>query len=306
MNPAAGLAGLVLTAAVVSSPVFRFADPDIDESSGLVDLGGMMVTTNDSGGDPLVFVVDGAGRTVGRTTFTDEVLDVEALAKAGPQAVWVGDIGDNAEARSRVQVYRVEVGRGDRTVVAPSYDLVYPDGPHDAESMLYGDDGRLRIVTKGILGGQVYVAPKMLDPDRPNRLVRGPLVALWATDAALFPDGKHVIVRGYGSALVATYPAFKPLGYFNLPNQEQGEGVSVGTNSRVRLSSEGVHSRVLQVRLPAEILAKLRPPTKPVTPVTAAASDHGGGSDSGEAWPWLLGGVLGVGVLAALVTRRRR
>ena len=44
--------------ALVGSVVFSFVDPTIDESSGLVDLGELMVTTNDSGGDPLVFVVD--------------------------------------------------------------------------------------------------------------------------------------------------------------------------------------------------------------------------------------------------------
>ena len=44
--------------ALVGRVVFSFVDPAITESSGLVDLGALMVTTNDSGGDPLVFVVD--------------------------------------------------------------------------------------------------------------------------------------------------------------------------------------------------------------------------------------------------------
>ncbi|RNL66168.1 hypothetical protein EFK50_00630 [Nocardioides marmoriginsengisoli] len=311
MTVAGGLLGAVLVAAVAGTPVFAFDDPEISESSGLVDLGALMVTTNDSGGGPLVYVVDKAGRTVGRTTYTDEVVDVEALAPAGPDEVWVGDIGDNREARSRVQVYRVPVGRGDRTVAAPSYDLVYPDGPHDAESLLYGPDGRLRIVTKGIIGGQVYVAPKKLDPDRPNRLRAGPDVSLWATDAALFPDGKHVIVRGYGSAMVARFPSFEPLGMFGLPNQEQGEGISVGSSGRIRVSSEGVHSRVLQVRLPAEIRAKLadRPESSPGQDATPATG-HDDAVSLTERWALpvvggvLLGGAILTGVLGWLIRRR--
>jgi hypothetical protein len=109
------MAPLAVLLALVGRVVFSFVDPAITESSGLVDLGSIMVTTNDSGGDPLVFVIDPrSGRTVGRTTFTDAVTDVEALAPAGGHAVWVGDIGDNDEQRASVQVYRVPVARGDR------------------------------------------------------------------------------------------------------------------------------------------------------------------------------------------------
>ncbi|MCX6396546.1 MAG: hypothetical protein NTV23_08675 [Propionibacteriales bacterium] len=254
-----GWSELVLAAALVvsgprSAPVFAFADDRINESSGLVDLGALMVTTNDSGGEPLVFVVDArTGRTVATTTFADEVEDVEALAPAGDGAVWVGDIGDNRARRDSVRVYLVPVGATDRTVTAPSYELVYPDGAHDAESLLQGPDGRLRIVTKGLFGGQVFVAPKNLDPDRPNRLAAGPTVDFYATDAALFGDGRHVLVRGYGGALVATYPGFRPVAELALPDQEQGEGVSIGPRDRIRVSSEGVRSEVLQVALPQDV-----------------------------------------------------
>lgn len=300
----AALAALAVPAALHGTRVFSFTDPAITESSGLVDLGSTMVTTNDSGGDPLVFVVDDHGRTVGRTTYTSSVLDTEALAPAGAHAVWVGDIGDNDEVRPTVQVYRVPVGRGDRTVHAPAYDLVYPDGPHDAESLLYGPDKRLRIVTKGVLGGAVYVAPERLDPNRPNRLRKGPQVDVWATDAALLPGGGYVIVRGYGSALVATYPQFRPLGYVELPAEPQGEGISVSRAGRIRLSSEGEHSAVLQIGLPASIRAKIAPPrVGPVTTTTdpAATSEPDGGSP----WPWILGGSLAVGFVGWLLTRRR-
>jgi hypothetical protein len=170
--------------ALVGRVLFSFVDPAIDESSGLVDLGSLVVTTDDSGGDPLVFVVDPrSGRTVGHATFTDRVVDVEALAPAGDDVVWVGDIGDNDEQRDSVRVYRVPVARGDHRVDAPSYELVYPDGAHDAESLVAAPDGRLYVVTKGLLGGTAYVAPRHLDPDRPNRLRPVAPVDVWATDA---------------------------------------------------------------------------------------------------------------------------
>ena len=303
--PALLAAGAIGVTAVSSTTVFSFADDRINESSGLVDLGRTMVTTNDSGGDPLVFVVDSrTGRTLATTTFTDEVEDVEALAPAGDGAVWVGDIGDNRSRRDSVQVYRVPVGTTDQDVRADSFDLVYPDGAHDAESLLAGPDGRLRIITKSLLGGRVYVAPKTLDLDRPNKLVAGPTVDLWATDAALFPDGKHALVRGYGAALVTTFPGFQQVGEVVLPDQEQGEGVSIGADGRIRLSSEGQDSEVLQIKLPAEVRAAMTdaPPPSPAAGLDADGivdSDHAGGID------WRYVGVGGAGVVLGWILVRR-
>ena len=80
---------------------FRFTDPDIVESSGLVAVDGLVVTTNDSGDSGRVFAVDPAtGATVGVTRWATDPEDVEALAPAGPGHVWVADIGDNQHARA--------------------------------------------------------------------------------------------------------------------------------------------------------------------------------------------------------------
>lgn len=306
------LAALV---ALVGSVVFSFVDPAIDESSGLVDLGDVMVTTNDSGGDPLVFVVDPkSGRTVARTTFADEVRDVEALAPAGGGAVWVADIGDNAEERDSVQVYRVPVGTEDRRVEAPAFELVYPDGAHDAESLVVAPDGRLHVITKELLGGTAYAAPRRLDPDRPNRLQAVGSVDVWATDAALFPNGKHVFVRGYGTAAIYTFPGFRPVASFDLPRQKQGEAVSIGPSGRVRLSSEGVHSPVVQVALPDAVRAVVdgeptaTSPTALPTPSPASArtDDDEPASPAVPTAAIVAGTLVLLAAIAALILRRRR
>ncbi len=92
--------------------VFELSDDRIFESSGLADLGSLMATVNDSGDSSRVFVLDPeSGETVGVTDFHTEVADVEALAPAGPRAVYVGDIGDNRGERDEVVVHRVPVGR---------------------------------------------------------------------------------------------------------------------------------------------------------------------------------------------------
>ncbi|WP_235736314.1 hypothetical protein [Nocardioides alcanivorans] len=75
---------------------FTFRDPEIVESSGLVMTDDLAVTVNDSGDSARIFTVDrGTGKTVGVTRWAGQARDIEALAPAGPDEVWVGDIGDN-------------------------------------------------------------------------------------------------------------------------------------------------------------------------------------------------------------------
>jgi hypothetical protein len=65
-----------------------------------------------------------------------------------------------------------------------------------------------------------------------------------------------------------------------LPPQPQGEGISVGSDGRVLVSSEGRHSQVLQLRLPSSLLTskdaepRRPPPPAPVT-VTRTGTDWG-------------------------------
>jgi len=299
---------LVVVLALVSKVLFSFTDPAITESSGLVDLGSLMVTTNDSGDDAVLYTIDPrTGRTVGRTTYARAVTDVEALAPAGDGKVWAGDIGDNTETRPVVEVHLVPVGRGDRRVDAPSYRLVYPDGPHDAESLI-APGGRLYVITKGVLGGSVYAAPQRLDPRNVNRLTKVGRVTEWATDAAML-DAHHVLVRGYGGAEVLTFPGFTKLVSFGLPAQQQGEGVSVGPGGRVRLSSEGAHSPVLQIAMPAEVRAVLHPVSR-ATPTPTSRPDldvviTGSGSSS-HLLAYLGGALAALGVALWIARRRAR
>jgi len=291
---------LAFALVLATRTVFSFADPAIGESSGLVDLGSLMVTTNDSGDDAVLYVIDPTtGETVGRTRYADAVTDVEALAPAGRNEVWAGDIGDNAETRSSIRVHRVPVGRGDRTVDAPSYELTYPDGAHDAESLLFAG-GRLFVITKGLLGGAVYATPRTLGPV--NHLRKVGAVSVWATDAALLRDGAHLLVRGYDSAEVLTFPGFRHVAGFDLPFQEQGEGISVGPGNRIRLSSEGVHSAVLQIRLPVAVPTPT--PAPPRTPTSAPAPEKRvTDDDAGAPLSLVLAGLAAACVATAIGVR---
>jgi hypothetical protein len=239
------------------TPVLRFGDPAIVESSGLAftatTRGGLVHTVNDSGDSGRVFTADTAtGSTVGVTSWDADPVDAEALAPAGRGHVWVGDIGDNQRARESVEVLRVPVGPGERTTVPEAYELVYPDGARDAEALLADPlTGRLHVVTKGVFAGTVYAAPPRLRTDRPNLLVEVAEAPGIVTDATFLPGGGGVVMRTYSSAHLTAYPSWQPVASWELPEQDQGEGIAYAAG-QVILSTEGARSEVLAVDLPAE------------------------------------------------------
>ena len=298
-----------------SSLDLRFRDPAIVEASSLVVRDGLFVTANDSGDEGRVFVVDRSGRTVGTTHWDPEPTDVEALAPAGRRSVWVGDIGDNTASRDHVTVLRVPVGRGERSTTPTAYSLVYPDGAHDAETLMAQPrTGRLFVVSKGVFGGTVYAAPRTLSADHPNRLRAVADAPPIATDGAFFPDGRHVVIRDYGAATVYTFPGFERVGTFRLPAQQQGEGIAVAPDGSVHVCTEGQFSDVREVRLPRAIARAVAPPASAAPSSTGsptaspAAPDTVGPSPSHDApvWPWALGGVVVLAFVAAVARLLRR
>ena len=326
---AAGSGGTqVATAQPASRRVVTPRDPRLVETSGVVDRGATVVLTNDSGSCACLYVVSTrTGRTLGVTRWRSPVRDVEALAPAGPRAVWVGDVGDNRSARGRVVLLRVPVGTRSRTVRPAAYALAYPRGAHDAESVVVDRRGRVSVVTKSFAGGTVFASTGPLRRDRVNRLRRVARVAELATDAALSRDGRAVVVRGPAAASVYAYPSWRRLGGFALPRQRQGEGVAVGPGGRVLLASEGRRSPLLAVTPPAALAAALAgrpaPPTASTSPTptpsaapstTPAASSTASpglaatdqepraavAGDPDDDMPWLLWTIPAVIVVGAL------
>jgi hypothetical protein len=157
-------------------------DPRIAELSGLAASRlhpGVLYGINDSGNPAVVFELAADGSTAGvlQVQGADNI-DWEALAPGtgadGAPALWIGDIGDNGELRRSITVYRIPepTALGDATVAAESFDLRYPDGPHNAEALVVDPgDGALLVVTKADgAEGRIYRAPLVLRQDRANAL----------------------------------------------------------------------------------------------------------------------------------------
>jgi hypothetical protein len=154
----------------------------------------------------------------------------------------------------------VPVGRGDRTVRPPKYHLVYPDGPHNAETLMRDPNtGRLFVVTKSPTGGTLYAVPRPLSRTHTNKL--SPLASIplaRATDGAFFRSGDYFVVRDYDRAMLYAWPSLHQVGTFRLPSQKQGEGLATDTGGSVFLSSEGILQPVLHYRLPATLRRVLK------------------------------------------------
>ncbi len=298
--------------------LLSFTDPRIVESSGLVALDRGFVTVNDSGDDGRTFVVDDDGDTVGGATW-GEATDAEALAPWGRDRVLVGDIGDNAADRESVSLLRVPVEREERTVTPEVFELTYPDGPRDAETLLvHPETKQVLVVSKELFGGTVYAAPERLSATRPNRLQPLGAVLGIATDGAFFPDGEHVVVRDYGRAVVYAFPSLESVGEVTLPDQPQGEGIAVDRDGTVLISTEGQYTQVLRVPLPPALRdvvtpSDAPPPVASSEPTADAETRSREGRELPEtteterpAWPWFLTGWVAVGLLVVLLYSLRR
>jgi hypothetical protein len=188
---------------------------EVRESSGIAPshiVPGGYYTHNDSGYPATIFLFDLEGNDLGAFEVEGaRNIDWEDMASAvleGAPYLFIGDIGDNRERRSSVQVYRVsEPAPGDdHARVDETYELRYPDGPHDAECLLvHPKTGEVTIVTKSLRGGAgVYVFTPSGTGDyeltKVGELRLGAAIPELVTGGDFSPDGRYVVVRTYFSA----------------------------------------------------------------------------------------------------------
>ncbi len=198
-----------------------------------------------------------------------QVRDVEALAITAQGRMLVADIGDNDGSRAMVRVFWFdEPGLGKTSGAWASWELSYPDGPHNAESIAVDPaSGRVLVVTKGRPGG-IYALPKVPSRKGVNRLTKVGTAPDIATDAVFLPDGSGLAVRTYTSLVVLAPDTWRETSYQVLPLQPQGETLALAPDRKgLLVGSEGTHSRIQQIAIKA-------PPgsARPTTGPSASAS----------------------------------
>lgn len=205
----------------------KIKNPAINEASGMVasrEQADVLWVHNDSGDGARVYAMTTAGETIGSFVLDGVLaLDWEDMAIGpGPMPgkdgwwLYMGDIGDNAKLRPWVSIYRIpepnaaDAMGGELTVKGvETFNLIYPDGPHDAETLLVDPvTGELVIVIKGDKSGVYRLEGPlteggtfMLEEVKP---VNVPLVITTAGDVS--PLGDFVIVRTYIDAMLWLRP----------------------------------------------------------------------------------------------------
>jgi hypothetical protein len=253
-------------------------DEAITESSGLAASrrsDTLFWTHNDSGDKPVLYATDREGRALARFTVTGATArDWEDIASGpgpGGPALYIGDIGDNSRNRHDVVVYRVpepvvDAGRTGvvgQTAPAERFPYRYPDGTHDAETlMVHPRTGQIFVVSKMEAPPVVYRFPMPLRPGQQVTLERvaalsgvTPLI----TGGDIAPDGQRAVVRDYFFAYEYRLPAGRLFGEIfrgapariTLPQEIQGEAIAYRRDGRALLTTSEGRPTPLHELLPA-------------------------------------------------------
>jgi hypothetical protein len=168
---------------------------------------GVLWSHNDSGDRGRVFALRPSGKVLADLDVPGAAAtDWEDIAIRGDE-LYLGDIGDNARERPSIDVYRVSEPRVPATGTTPPATrlrLRYPDGAHDAETLLVDPRSTaIAVVTKEISGRSgVYLArrPSAATTTTLRRVARLELgIGALATAGDVSANGRVIAIRTYGS-----------------------------------------------------------------------------------------------------------
>lgn len=258
---------------------------EITESSGLSasECQDVLWTHNDAGNDAFIFGMDMQGKHLGTWKVENaRNVDWESIATykdAGGQCfLLIGDIGDNDQNRTELEIYRIPEPKVSpegsasnttdplRTGAAEVLRYAYPDGSNNAETLLvHPKTGDIYLVTKektgpaGIhrlkpaVGTQnILTTEKIGDvavPSTPQGLITG---------GSFSPDGRRLMLcdkkGGYEFALPNGAEDHdeiwkqKPV-FVDVGDRKQGEGVSYGRDGlTLYASSEKKHAPLFMIK----------------------------------------------------------
>lgn len=236
---------------------------ELDEVSGVaISLRHAGVYWTHEDAESVLYAVDSGGSILAHFPVRPRLRDWEDLALApcptGGSCLFMADLGDNYEERHHGRILRVaEPDPSVPDTLRPEvFPVRLPDGPRDIEALLVLPGERIFAVTKGRNHPvTVYRYPGALRPDtvvleEVQRLSDGPrILPRQVTGGAVAPAGDLLALRTYESLQFYRMAAdtLVPVegGLVNLrPLREpQGEGVAIGPDGTVVLSSEGGPTR---------------------------------------------------------------
>ncbi len=266
--------------------VGRIESSEITESSGIVASrcnAGVLWTHNDSGDDAFIYAINIKGEKLGTWKVSGaKNKDWEDIAtiknNKGECFLYLGDIGNNERLKSEMTIYLVKepkVSDADKTSsrknpqtteASEAIKFDYPDGRHDAETLLvHPQTGDIYVLSKTLTSASgIYKMLKNYDLDKVNRIEKIADFAVPAfpngflTGGDISPDSKRVIICDYFNAYEIVLPEKaknfdeiwreKPL-IVELGERAQGEAVGYSPDGKeLFATSEKLNSPVIEVK----------------------------------------------------------
>lgn len=222
---AVGAVVLVTVRMVSAQNQNTLKDPEMDEISGIASSQtnkNILYVHNDSGDTSRFFAIAPNGQLKETFYFKADpkqpnanVIDCEDIAvgpgtEKGKSYIYLGDIGDNHKARQSINVYRfleplIDENKAKIILKTNIIHLKYPDGAHDAETLMVDPVERLLyIVTKREDSVGVYSAPLnasftgiILLQKRCKIYFKGLPLLKWVTAGDISADGKQLLLKSY-------------------------------------------------------------------------------------------------------------
>jgi hypothetical protein len=193
------------------------ANAKLTETSGITassKLPDVIYAHNDSGDSSRFFAVSRTGADLGIFKVTGaQNIDWEDMDR-GPcpagSCLYIADTGDNERERLAYTLYRMveptAVVPGEQSIAADRIVFTYPDGAHDAETLLvHPVTGDLTIVTKVESGpAQIFTLPQALTTGKTFMAtevgeVQPPKGDNKFTGGSIHPDGTAILMRTHSS-----------------------------------------------------------------------------------------------------------
>lgn len=304
------VSGFAVTPALADDPAFTISDERISGPTGMAtDTATSTYWVVNTGGARM-FALSRTGQVKGTVDFRAEPANVEAASYRSGR-LYVGDIGDPARNREIVSIYQFpNLTPSSGTVTYQSWDVRYPDGPHDAKAMLVDASGRLFIVTTGEDPG-IYAAPTAPTRSGVNQLERVADAPAGVTDAVALSASRWAL-RTATSVQEIDAESYKRVAETTLPIKDGDTlGVDLADAEGLVAGSAGASASMYAVVAPsAAPTGQSTPGQAPSAKATPSATAGGAGqepsadsaSDSSRSGTWMAIGLAALlAVLAGLV-----
>lgn len=279
----AAIAVFVIASPAAAAPgdVITIQDAALTTSGSLaadVDRGVYWTAKPDGDGGGVVHALNPDGSTAGEVRFDAAPSHVEALSFSNGQ-LYVGDVGDPSRNRDSVTVYRLDSLDYGTTTSFTQWTLHYPDGPHDAATMMVSPRGNIWVVTKDAAAGLYYAQAPTGPGD--HTLMREADAPKWVTDGT-FTGPTTVVLRTYTGLMTFDMSSYTVTAQESAPDQPQGESVTSALDGQGMLLGSKMDDRLIEAAAPTTMQQL---PAAPSLPPGASASAAPEPSETAPASP---------------------